>query len=416
MARILYLVHRLPYPPNKGDKVRSYHLLKHLVRRHQVFLGSFVDEPDDAKYVNDLREMCAGVHVEHLDPRGARVRSLTGLLAGEALTLPFYRSRALAAWVERTIREQRPDAAIVFSSPMAQYVPQDAGMTLLVDLVDVDSAKWTQYAGDHRWPLSWVYAREGRMLLKFERAAVWRSTRAFLVTDAEVELFRHLAPECADKIEAVCNGVDAGYFSPEHRTDSPFAPGESPIVFTGAMDYWPNIDAVTWFVLDIVPALVSAIPSLRFYIVGMRPAPAVRALAGDHVVVTGMVPDVRPYLAYARAVVAPLRIARGVQNKVLEAMAMARPVVVSEGCAGGIEGTPGAHLETAADAPGFVARLLSLLRDPVRAEAMGRAARGRVQERYSWDARLARVDRWLTPAGSDAFAQDPRVASASFSE
>ncbi len=395
MANILYLVHRLPYPPNKGDKVRSFHLLKHLAARHRVHLGTFIDDPDDEQYVEALRPLCASMHVERLVPRYARVRSLTGLVRGEPLTLPYYRNANLAAWVERVIRDQRPDAALVFSSAMAQYVPEVSGLRTLVDLVDVDSAKWTQYAGKHRWPLSWLYAREGRTLFAFERATVRRATHSFLVTDAEVELFVVQAPECVGRVEAVGNGVNAEFFSPDHGFDSPYDVAETPIVFTGAMDYWPNVDAVTWFVSDVLPALVARFPSLRFTIVGMRPTPAVQALAGEHVVVTGTVADVRPYIAHAAAVVAPLRIARGVQNKVLEAMAMGRPVIASSACAGGIDAAAGTDFLIAASTTDYVEQVLALLTDPPRAATIGAAARRRVLERYGWDARLALIDAYL---------------------
>ena len=398
MSDVLYLVHRLPYPPNKGDKVRSYHLLKHLAAKHRVFLGTFIDDPDDAQHIDTLRSMCAGLHVEPLHPRFARVRSLSGLLTGEALTLPYYRTAALAAWVERTIAEHHPDAAVIFSSAMAQYVPAGSDLPTLIDLVDVDSAKWTQYADQHRWPLSWLYRREGQTLLQFERAVVQRAVHSFLVTDAEVELFLKLAPECAGRVDAVGNGVDAEYFSPHHIQPSPFAADEISVVFTGAMDYWPNVDAVTWFASDILPSLCVSVPSLRFYIVGMRPTPTVQALASERVIVTGTVTDVRPYLAHARAVVAPLRVARGIQNKVLEAMAMGRPVIASSSCAGGIDATPGEEFETATDAATFVTQISALLQNPDRAEAIGRAARRLVQQRYSWDARLAWIDRYLESA------------------
>lgn len=400
MANILYLVHRLPYPPNKGDKVRSYHLLRHLAARHRVFLGTFIDDPDDARHVPTLKELCADVHVEPLDPRLARVHSLAGLIRGEALTLPYYRSANLAAWVGRVLRDNKPDAAVVFSGAMAQYVPAEAGLRTLVDLVDVDSAKWSQYAGNHRWPLSWVYEREGRKLLAFERATVLQAAHSFLVTDAEVDLFLGLAPECAGRVEAVGNGVNAEFFSPEQPLASPYSADEVPIVFTGAMDYWPNVDAATWFAADVLPVLAERVPSVRFSIVGMRPAPAVQALAGARVNVTGTVPDVRPYLAHARVVVAPLRVARGVQNKVLEAMAMGRPVVASAECAGGIDAERGSEFAVAAEASDYVERIVGLLGDRTRAEAMGAAARRRVLERYSWDARLSQIDRWLPAAKS----------------
>jgi sugar transferase (PEP-CTERM/EpsH1 system associated) len=392
---LLYLVHRLPYPPNKGDKVRSYHLLKHLARRHRVCLGTFVDDPDDERHLPAVRELCADVCAVPLTPRLARLRSLAGLAHGEALTLPYYRDAALAAWVARTVRERGIDTAVVFSSAMAQYVDATAQLRVLVDFVDVDSAKWTQYAASRPWPLSWLYRREGNLLLAFERATAARAGRSFFVTANEVELFRGLAPECSGRIDAVSNGVDADFFSPEHDLASPFPEGELPVVFTGAMDYWPNVDAVTWFAAELLAPLRARWPRLRFYVVGMRPAPAVQALAGEAVVVTGTVADVRPYLRHAAVVVAPLRVARGIQNKVLEAMAMARPVVTTEACAAAIEATPGRELEAASGGERLVALVDALLRDPARAVAMGRAARECVLARYSWEAHLSQIDGYL---------------------
>jgi sugar transferase (PEP-CTERM/EpsH1 system associated) len=395
VRKLLFLAHRLPYPPNKGDKLRSFHLLKHLAATHRVYLGTFADDPGDLVHVDALRPLCAELHVERLDPGHARLRSLSGLARGEALTLPYYRNRGLESWVNRIVREQCIDTALVFSGAMAQYVAAMPTLRTLVDFVDVDSAKWTQYSASRRWPSSWLYRREGERLLAFESAVAARSTRSFFVTEAEVELFGRLAPQCRGKIEAIGNGVDAAYFSPREDLPTPFRPGEIPVVFTGAMDYWPNVDAMCWFASDVLPHLCSRRERVRLYIVGMRPAPQVLALAGDSVVVTGTVPDVRPYLQHAAAVVAPLRVARGVQNKVLEAMAMGRPTVVSQACAAGIDASRGMEFEVAADADGFVAAIESVLADAARADAMGKAARARVLERYSWDAHLSRIDRYL---------------------
>ena len=175
MSNLLYLVHRLPYPPNKGDKVRSYHLLKHLAARHCVFLGTFIDDPQDEAYVDKLPEFCADMHIARISPRTARIRSLAGLLGNEALTLPYYRNAGLQDWVECTLREQKIDAAVIFSSAMAQYVQGVPDLRTLVDFVDMDSAKWTQYAANHRWPMSWLYRREGARLLAFERAVAQRA-------------------------------------------------------------------------------------------------------------------------------------------------------------------------------------------------------------------------------------------------
>jgi sugar transferase (PEP-CTERM/EpsH1 system associated) len=401
MGNLLYLVHRLPYPPNKGDKVRSYHLLKHLGQQHRVFLGTFVDDPADEVHLDTVRAICPDLYAARLHPRVAKLRSLTGLLTGQSLSECYYQNAALQAWVKQTLTAHKIDAIVIFSSVMAQYVPRHLvakKLPLLVDFVDVDSAKWTQYAPQHRWPLSWLYRREGARLLAFERAVSASAKRSFFVTDNETALFASLAPECRSQLETICNGVDADYFSPDPARASPFvsaSPDQIPLVFTGAMDYWPNIDAVTWFVADILPTLRQTWPRLCFYIVGRSPTQAVLDLVGPGVVVTGTVPDVRPYLQHAALVVAPLRVARGIQNKILEAMAMARPVVAATSCVQAIDARAGEELVSAPDASGFVREITALLKDPARAAAVGQAGRHRVVASYSWAAHLGRIDRYL---------------------
>jgi sugar transferase (PEP-CTERM/EpsH1 system associated) len=399
MARILYLVHRLPYPPNKGDKVRSYHLLRHLAARHEVLLGTFVDDAEDEPHVATVRQWCADVKAVRLHPRRAKVASLTGLARGEPLTLAYYRDAELDAWVRGLQRAGGIDAVVVFSSSMVPYAERffGSGVPVLVDFVDLDSAKWADYAKAHRWPLSWLYAREGRELLAYERRVAARADRSFFVTDKEAALFRSLAPEVGARVGAFGNGVDAAYFAPDPSRPSPFDAGERPIVFTGAMDYWPNIDAVTWFAAEMLPALRRRWPAARLHVVGRQPPPAVQALAGDAVHVTGTVPDVRPWLQHAAVVVAPLRLARGIQNKVLEAMAMARPVVASASCAEVITAVPGAELLSATSADDFVQAVDSLLGDAARADAVGAAGRSRVLSDYSWAAQLAPLARHLDP-------------------
>ena len=288
MANLLYLVHRLPFPPNKGDKVRSYHLLKHLAAKHRVFLGTFVDDPEDEVHVSTVEGLCTELHVARLNPKLAKLRSLTGLVKQEALSLGYYRDEGLAEWCRRLLGRERIDAVIVFSSPMAQYADPSPELPQLVDFVDVDSAKWTQYADARKWPLSWLYRREGERLLAYETQVAAHAERSFFVTENETELFRRLAPAVAHKVEALSNGVDAAFFTPDPDRLPPFeatpgaeasASGLSPkLVFTGAMDYWPNIDAVQWFAAEVLPQLLAATPALRFYIVGARPSPAVLAL------------------------------------------------------------------------------------------------------------------------------------------
>ena len=391
----------MPYPPNKGDKVRSYHLLKHLVSQHRVFLGTFIDDLADEPYIDTLRALCAGVYVARLDPRSAKLRSLFGLLDGQALTLRYYRDAGLANWVDRTVREHDIGTAVVFSSSMAQYVEHRPNLRMLVDFVDVDSAKWSDYAQAHRGPLSWIYRREGAHLLRYERQVAARAEASFFVTESETRLFCSLAPECAGGVEAMCNGVDAEFFAPDPQRASPYAVGEIPLVFTGAMDYWPNVDAVTWFVQEALPALRRAWPALRFHIVGRNPTAAVLALRGEGVHVTGTVDDVRPYLQHASIVVAPLRLARGIQNKVLEAMAMGRAVVASTSCAAPIDALVGSEMLAANEGADFVTEVSALLAAPDRAHHIGAAARQCVLKRYSWQSHLAGIERHIV-AGAAA--------------
>lgn len=402
MAELLFLTHRLPYPPNKGDKVRSCHLLKHLAQRHKLHLGTFIDDPEDEQYLDTVRQMCASVHASRLHPRRARLGSLTGLLRNQPLTLAYYRDAALYAWVQQLRAKQKLDGVLVFSSSMAQYA-QGLTVPLWVDFVDVDSSKWTDYAANHRWPMSWLYRREGIQLLSYERSVAALAKHSFFATEKEAALFRGLAPESAARVAPICNGVDFDYYQVDAERPSPFAAGELPIVFTGAMDYWPNIDAVCWFAAEMLPALRQRWPGLRFHIVGRNPAPAVRALAGAGISISGTVPDVRPYLQHAAAVVAPLRLARGIQNKVLEAMAMAQCVVAASVCVEAIDATPGRHLLSADDAGEYVHALNMLLEHPAQAHAIGQAGRLQVEQAYGWAGQLAALDVHL--AALDTHAQ-----------
>ncbi|WP_137918838.1 TIGR03087 family PEP-CTERM/XrtA system glycosyltransferase [Hydrogenophaga sp. 2FB] len=399
MANLLYLVHRLPYPPNKGDKVRSYHLLRHLLQKHRVFLGTFIDDPDDEQHLPTLKAMCPDLHVERIQPRTARLMSATGLLRGEALTLAYYRNAGMRRWVEQVANAHAPQASVVFSSAMAQYAqPLAPQVPMLVDFVDVDSAKWTQYAPAHRWPMSAVYRREGARLLAYEREVAQQARRSFFVTPNETALFLSQAPEATGRVQSLSNGVDADFFAPDPARENPFVNGEQAVVFTGAMDYWPNIDGVSWFVADMLPRLRAHWPNARFYIVGRSPSAQVQALASEHVVVTGTVPDVRPYLQHAAAVVAPLRVARGIQNKILEAMAMEQAVITVPSCADAIGASAEQGLLRADDADGFLQALQQLLDAPAQAQALGQEARRFVLQGFSWQAHLSGIDACLQEA------------------
>ncbi|MCX7893486.1 MAG: TIGR03087 family PEP-CTERM/XrtA system glycosyltransferase [Burkholderiales bacterium] len=395
MDALLFLAHRIPFPPNKGDKIRSFHLLRHLGRRYRVFLGTFVDDPADAQHVDAVQALCAEAFVARIQPGASRIRSLSGLLNGEPLTLPYFRDQALDAWVDRVVAREAVSTAFVFSSAMAQYVTGRPQLRTVVDFVDVDSAKWDEYSTRRGWPLSALYRREGRRLLDYERRVCRSADAAIFVTEEEAELFRRRAPECAERLAVIGNGVDAEHFSPRLELPSPYAAGEKAIVFTGAMDYWPNADAAAWFAREVLPLVRREQPAARFYVVGMNPGAAVQALGRDGAtVVTGRVADVRPYVRHARVAVVPLRVARGIQNKVLEAMAMGKPVVVTPACAASLEAVPGREIAVASDATAFARAVLELI-DGARSAEMGTAARARVLASYSWDASLAGLDRLL---------------------
>lgn len=390
MDALLYLVHRIPFPPNKGDKIRSFHFLKGLAKHFDVYLGGFIDDPDDWQHVPELKKICRDCFFAPIHPARAKVRSLTGLLTGEALSLPFYRNANLSQWVAQTLRERTINHVFAFSSPMAQYVmgAQHAKMRRVMDFVDADSDKWQQYSKSKSWPASWIYRREGDCLLKFERQVAVEFDVSMFVSEKEAQLFRDLVPEAASRVLGVNNGVDTEYFSPGAHL-SPFDTGVGPaIVFTGAMDYWANVDAVSWFASEVLPKVHERVPGAIFYVVGSKPAKAVLELGKlPGVVVTGSVPDVRPYLAHAAVVVAPLRIARGIQNKVLEAMAMARPTVVTPQALEGISAVVGEELFLAETPDEFARTVVSVLAG-VGASAVGIRARERVVAGYSWASNL----------------------------
>jgi sugar transferase (PEP-CTERM/EpsH1 system associated) len=394
---LLFLAHRVPYPPNKGDKIRSFHLLERLASRHRVFLGAFADAPEDLEHAGTLAALCEEVRILRLRPRLARLASLQGLLQGQPLTVPYYRCRAMQEWVDQAIAGNAIDRAVVFSSAMAPYLlgKQYQGIRRVVDFVDVDSDKWAQYAQTTRPAVRWIYRRESARLLALERQIAGEFDGSVFVSAAEAALFRRLAPESAGKVTFASNGVDTLYFDPALPLPSPYPEGEKPLVFTGAMDYWPNVDAVCWFAEEILPAVLKAAPDAVFYAVGARPAPAVQRLARlPGVRIPGQVPDVRPYLRHAAAVVAPLRIARGIQNKVLEGMAMARPTVVTPAALEGIEAVADHELLVAADARAFADQVVAAL-SATEASAVGAAARCRVLADFDWNNNLSAFDRLL---------------------
>ena len=394
---LLFLSQRIPYPPDKGDKIRSFHILQRLARRFRVHLGCFFDDPADEKYAGPLSEICGSVFARYLPPLTMKMRALRALAGTKSFSEVCFHDPNMALWVRKTIEDNRIADAFVFSSAMAPYL-FGVGINKVLDIVDVDSEKWRVYGENSGWPLGWVYAREAGRLLALERRAALSYDRSLFVSVAEADVFLKRVPEAASRVAAMSNGVDTGYFDPAHDFSSPFPAGAPAVVFTGTMNYRPNIEAVTWFATEIFPVVRRRIPAVEFWVVGAHPAPAVRALAGDGVRVTGQVPDVRPYLAHADCVVAPLKIARGVQNKVLEAMAMGRVVVATPEAREGIDAEPGTEIVVGADAGSLAGAVCTALAG--KYPDMGRRARLCVQTRYGWQRNLDCLDTLFPASGA----------------
>lgn len=397
--RILLLTHRLPYPPNKGDKIRSFNLLAHLAKRHQVFLACPVDDAADLAFVPELERRCAGVFTART--AGSRMKAgLQALFTGTSITVRHFHVPELQRRIDDWLDSQEIDAVFCFSSPMAEYVfrSRHAGGKLrqamrLLDLIDVDSFKWQQYRERSRGPQRWVYGYEARRLADYERHIAAEFDHLFLVSAQE----RAYMPAGArlDHLHALSNGVDLVYFAP--RMARPAAPPT--LVFTGVMDYWPNVQGVQWFADAVLPRIRATLPEVRFVIVGSKPTEAVQQLATrPGIEVTGFVDDVRVFLADASVCIVPLKIARGLQNKVLEAMAMGKAVVCTSQSLEGIRASVGDDVIVADDEAGFASQVLNLLQSPQRAEEIGRNARRCMENNYSWEANLRPLDALLEPA------------------
>jgi sugar transferase (PEP-CTERM/EpsH1 system associated) len=390
MADLLFLAHRMPYPPDKGDKIRSWHILRHLAQRHRVHLGCFYDDPDDARHIDELRRHCASLTCLPLHPLTQRIKSLGALRTGEAMSVAYFHDTALTRWVAETFARYRPSQAFVFCSAMAPYLDDYRSVTSVIDMVDVDSEKFRQYAEMGRWPLTALYRREGEKLLALETRAAARFDYTLFSSSAEAKLFLDRAPGVASRVLAMRNGVDYQFFDPDGAYATPYQLGRKTIVFTGAMDYRPNIEAAQWFVAEVMPALRRRFTALDFWIVGAHPARSLQALSGDDIHVTGRVPDMRPYLAHADAVVAPLQIARGIQNKVLEGMAMAKPVIATPAALEGLDVDRGSDVLSATTPAEFVEAIGRVLKGA--ALSLGVSARSRIVADYSWPAALGVLD------------------------
>lgn len=394
--KILMICHRLPYPPNKGEKIRSYHELKYLAERHDLWCAALTDDEPSADEVECVRAMCRAVAVAKVRPAVAALRGALSVTVGGTFTEGYFRTHRLRDVVDQWSREVRFDAVLAFGSSVARLGLRVDAPRRIVDFCDIDSAKWSSYAKLARGPKRWLYQAEANRLARCELELARAYDVALVISPREASAFRAIeqrlgaseagAPPC--RVRVVRNGIDLEAY--------PFAPlpaGPPTVGFVGTMDYPPNVDAVCWFAESVWPRVRERVPDARFLVVGRSPSHQVRALAERAGIdVTGSVRDIVAYLHEMHVCVVPTRIVHGLQNKVLEAMAAGRAVVVTPPVAESIGEEPTPGLLVAAEPSEFAARVSGLLCDREACRTSGEAGRSFVAERFQWDDALARLE------------------------
>ena len=387
--KILFLAHRFPYPPNRGDRIRSYNLLRVLADHFDISLGCTSDEPITEEQISHVKQFCSQVFVYELGKWNRRIRGGTALLGSKSLTEAMFHSPQLHQQIHSWQQADKFDQIVVFCSSMYPYVDNEAfGNTpTIVDLVDVDSEKWSQLATERSFPMSWIYGREARAVRKLESKIGDSSKLVTLVSESEAQLYRDLIkPSCP--VSGISNGVDTEYFQPGPSSAKAPTNNTVHLVFTGVLDYTPNVEGMIWFCKEVMPRLRDH-GDFQLKVVGRRPTASIQELSQiDGVEIVGEVPDVRPYLHAADIAISPLKLARGIQNKVLEAMACGLPTVISPQSAEGIDAIPGREFWIAEDDEQWIKVLADLSNDQNQSFNTGKLARDLVVNHYSWSAKL----------------------------
>jgi polysaccharide biosynthesis protein PslH len=385
--RIFFISQRVPFPPDRGDKITTFNEIRHLSTKHEVHVFCLADGRRDLDNIPGLRRYAQSVTAVPVIGWTSKLRALKAMFAGGPLSVAAFNEAKLQNAIRRKFAELRPELIMIYSCNVAQYAEHFPQVPRIMQFAELDSSRWGQFARRSRPPLRWVYAIEQRRFFAYERHIARTFSYALVCTAAEQRDFERLIPGVP--VSLVGNGVDLDYF---RSRGVPKRPGS--IVFTGVMDYFPNIDAVVWFCDKVLPIVQRQIPAAGLTICGSRPAAAVRHLAKRRgVTVTGRVPDTRPYLDGAEVFVAPLRMARGIQNKLLEALAMGLPCVASKAAATGTVVANGEGILAADNPEEFAEHVMRLLRDSAFRAAMAGKARATAEANYRWDGQMARLDR-----------------------
>ena len=384
--KLLFLVHRIPYPPDRGDRIRSWRLLRYLAERAEVDVACLADEPVSNEQREALARTCRRAAIVPLGRRSRWGRAVRSLIGGRSATEGLFYSRRLAKTLKSWTGDGGYDRVVAFCSSMSPYLdlPALASVPKFVDLVDVDSQKWFDYASAVGGAKRRFFGLEGRRVRTLETELARKTDALLVVSEPEAELLRSFCPSA--NVHAVSNGVDLDYFYPAE------APVRSPqsLVFVGALDYRANVDGVTWFCREAWPGIRARYPKATLSLVGRNPVLAVRELTSlPGVELVGQVADIRPFVAAASVAIAPLRVARGVQNKVLEGVAMGKPVIASSGALQGLDLVPGEHVLCADSSEEWGGAVSTLFDDPAERERLAAAGRSFVEHHYAWNCRLA---------------------------
>ena len=383
--KILFVSHKMPYPPDKGEKIRAYNELKYLCRFFEVHLCSFVEDQKDLKGAKELKKICKSVDAISLSKSVKRLKALLAILSKKPISIEVFYSKTLQRVIKRKIRHENFDVAFCFSSSSAKY--DFLNTKIITDFVDVDSQKWFQYSKKTKGFMSWLYKREEIKVFEYEKKVFKKSDISLFVSEKEKESF--VKKIKTDKnIYVVPNGVDFNHFKPQKKHKNNEKDNFN-LLFTGNMDYFANEDGVLWFVKKVMPLLRKKCPKIKLYVVGSNPSKRLRTLKLEDVVITGYVDDIKEFYDLSAVFVAPLRIAQGVQNKILEAMSMEKPVVATLKAYEGLEAIPYKEILLAQNEVQFAEIITYLLFNPDKRKRIGENARRYVLKKHNWDKNMA---------------------------